>query len=77
MDLSHFSTGSGPPLILLHALGMSKSAWRPVVPLLAQGRRLLIASRQAPRARRALPAARHITLRGCGHVPMWDDPPSR
>ena len=21
-----------------------------------------------------LPAARHVTLRGCGHVPMWDDP---
>jgi pimeloyl-ACP methyl ester carboxylesterase len=36
--------------------------------------RLLIHSRQAPRARRALPAARHVTLRGCGHVPMWDDP---
>jgi pimeloyl-ACP methyl ester carboxylesterase len=36
--------------------------------------RLLIASRQAPRARRALPEARHLTLRGCGHVPMWDDP---
>ena len=35
--------------------------------------RLLIYSRQAPRARRALPAARHITLRGCGHVPTWDD----
>jgi pimeloyl-ACP methyl ester carboxylesterase len=36
--------------------------------------RLLIFSRQAPRARRALPDARHVTLRGCGHVPMWDDP---
>ena len=36
--------------------------------------RLLIASRQAPRARRMLPQARHVTLRGCGHVPMWDDP---
>jgi pimeloyl-ACP methyl ester carboxylesterase len=36
--------------------------------------RLLIASRQAPRARRALPEARHVRLRGCGHVPMWDDP---
>jgi pimeloyl-ACP methyl ester carboxylesterase len=36
--------------------------------------RLLIASRQAPRARRALPEARHVPLRGCGHVPMWDDP---
>jgi pimeloyl-ACP methyl ester carboxylesterase len=36
--------------------------------------RLLIYSRQAPRARRALPHARHVTLRGCGHVPTWDDP---
>ena len=36
--------------------------------------RLLLASRQAPRARRVLPAARHLLLRGCGHVPMWDDP---
>jgi pimeloyl-ACP methyl ester carboxylesterase len=36
--------------------------------------RLLIYSRQAPRARRALPQARHLTLRGCGHVPTWDDP---
>jgi pimeloyl-ACP methyl ester carboxylesterase len=36
--------------------------------------RLLIYSRQAPRARRRLPAARHVTLHGCGHVPTWDDP---
>lgn len=36
--------------------------------------RLLIYSRQAPRARRRLPGARHVTLHGCGHVPMWDDP---
>ena len=36
--------------------------------------RLLIYSRQAPRARRTLPAAVHLTLRGCGHVPTWDDP---
>jgi pimeloyl-ACP methyl ester carboxylesterase len=36
--------------------------------------RLLIFSRQAPRARRVLPAARHVTLHGCGHVPTWDDP---
>ena len=36
--------------------------------------RLLIFSRQAPRARRALPDARHVVLRGCGHVPTWDDP---
>ena len=36
--------------------------------------RLLIFSRQAPRARRMLPDARHVVLRGCGHVPTWDDP---
>ena len=36
--------------------------------------RLLVHSRQAPRARRALPEARHVTLHGCGHVPTWDDP---
>jgi pimeloyl-ACP methyl ester carboxylesterase len=36
--------------------------------------RLLIYSRQAPRARRRLPEAHHVVLRGCGHVPTWDDP---
>jgi pimeloyl-ACP methyl ester carboxylesterase len=30
--------------------------------------------RQAARAARAIPRARLITLRGCGHVPMSDDP---
>lgn len=29
---------------------------------------------QAPRARAALPRARHVTLAGCGHVPFTDDP---
>jgi len=54
--------------------------WRAPVPVcpttIAWGERdrLLIFSRQAPRARRLLPEARHIVLRGCGHVPMWDDP---
>jgi pimeloyl-ACP methyl ester carboxylesterase len=36
--------------------------------------RLLIYSRQAPRARRRLPRATHVTLTGCGHIPTWDDP---
>jgi pimeloyl-ACP methyl ester carboxylesterase len=35
--------------------------------------RLLIYSRQAPRARERLPRARHVTL-GAGHVPFFDDP---
>jgi pimeloyl-ACP methyl ester carboxylesterase len=34
----------------------------------------LLLPRQAARARAALPAARHVTLFGCGHVPTWDDP---
>ena len=34
----------------------------------------LLLPRQADRARAALPAARHVTLFGCGHVPTWDDP---
>jgi len=29
---------------------------------------------QAPRACDVLPRARHVTLRGCGHVPTFDDP---
>ena len=36
--------------------------------------RLLLYSRQSARARRLLPDARHVPLRGCGHVPTWDDP---
>ena len=54
--------------------------WRAPVPAcpttIAWGERdrLLIFSRQAPRARRALPQARHVVLRGCGHIPTWDDP---
>jgi pimeloyl-ACP methyl ester carboxylesterase len=29
---------------------------------------------QAKRALRELPNARHVPLRGAGHVPTWDDP---
>jgi pimeloyl-ACP methyl ester carboxylesterase len=29
---------------------------------------------QAPRARRLLPRARHVTLPRCGHIPFYDDP---
>jgi pimeloyl-ACP methyl ester carboxylesterase len=53
--------------------------WRPVAPecptTIGWGERdrLLLTSRQAPRARRLLPAARHELLHGCGHVPMPDD----
>jgi pimeloyl-ACP methyl ester carboxylesterase len=61
---------------LLEAL----DGWRAPVPACpttvawGQRDRLLIFSRQAPRARRRLPGARHVVLRGCGHVPTWDNP---
>jgi pimeloyl-ACP methyl ester carboxylesterase len=50
---------------------------RPVCPATvawAEHDRLLLTSRQAPRARRLLPDVHHTILTGCGHVPMWDDP---
>jgi pimeloyl-ACP methyl ester carboxylesterase len=34
----------------------------------------LLLPTEALRARRELPGARHVWLRGCGHVPMSDDP---
>jgi pimeloyl-ACP methyl ester carboxylesterase len=45
----------------------------PVTIAWAEKDRLLL-PRQAERARRALPWARHLKLFGCGHVPTWDDP---
>jgi pimeloyl-ACP methyl ester carboxylesterase len=35
----------------------------------------LLLPRQARRARRAMPKARHVWLPGCGHTPFSDDPP--
>jgi pimeloyl-ACP methyl ester carboxylesterase len=35
---------------------------------------LILLPHQAGRAARAIPSARMVTLRGCGHVPMTDDP---
>jgi pimeloyl-ACP methyl ester carboxylesterase len=37
-------------------------------------RDLVLPPWQAEVARAALPHAEHVTLRGAGHVPMWDDP---
>jgi pimeloyl-ACP methyl ester carboxylesterase len=38
------------------------------------GRDLVLPPWQAEVARAVLPDATHLTLRGAGHVPMWDDP---
>jgi len=45
----------------------------PVTIAWAERDRLLL-PRQAPRAARAVPSAKMLTLRGCGHVPTCDDP---
>jgi pimeloyl-ACP methyl ester carboxylesterase len=45
----------------------------PVTVAWAERDRILL-PHQAARARAALPAARHVVLDGCGHVPMSDDP---
>jgi len=34
--LAHSRSGSGAPLVLLHALGLSRGSWTPVVPALAE-----------------------------------------
>ena len=36
----HDAVGDGPPLALLHGVGMSRFAWSPVIPLLAKRRRV-------------------------------------
>jgi pimeloyl-ACP methyl ester carboxylesterase len=38
------------------------------------GRDLVLPRWQAETAKRRLPQAEHVLLRGVGHVPMWDDP---
>jgi pimeloyl-ACP methyl ester carboxylesterase len=46
----------------------------PVMVVWGSRDRLLLARRQAARARRVLPRARHEWLDGAGHLPMWDAP---
>jgi pimeloyl-ACP methyl ester carboxylesterase len=46
----------------------------PVMVVWGSRDRLLLARRQAARARRVLPSARHEWLNGAGHLPMWDAP---
>jgi pimeloyl-ACP methyl ester carboxylesterase len=51
-------------------------AGAPTVPVtIAWGERdLILRPHQADRARARLPSASPVTLRGCGHLPMTDDP---
>src|SRR5215216_6494306 len=34
--LAHTRTGRGPPVVLLHGIGLARAVWDPVVPLLAR-----------------------------------------
>ncbi|HEX5310083.1 MAG TPA: alpha/beta fold hydrolase [Solirubrobacteraceae bacterium] len=45
----------------------------PVLLATPQSDRVLPGARHAPRYRREIPDVKAITLRDCGHVPMWDD----
>ena len=39
--LAYDRTGTGPPLVLLHGIGMCKEVWRPLTPLLAPTREVI------------------------------------
>lgn len=39
--LNYVESGEGPVLVLLHGIGMSSNAWKPVMPLLSQSRRVI------------------------------------
>lgn len=45
----------------------------PVLLASPQFDRILPPERHAPRFKREIPGVEAVTLRGCGHVPMWDD----
>ena len=68
------------PVVRRHAAGVLAKRFSggerievPVTIAWAEKDRLLL-PRQAPRAARAVPGARLVTLTGCGHVPTYDDP---
>jgi pimeloyl-ACP methyl ester carboxylesterase len=67
--------GDGFHATLPHADGYEFPAGDlPVPATIAWGTRdALLLPTQARRARRRLPSANHVWLRGCGHVPMSDD----
>jgi pimeloyl-ACP methyl ester carboxylesterase len=74
-DARALRDGPGFPAVARASRGY-RFGGRPDVPVtVAWGTRdRILLPRQADRARRMLPGARHVTLRGCGHVPMNDAP---
>ena len=69
--VNHFAAERGPRWWVERALAPAsrKLGWHPDF-----SRDALLPPTQARRARRALPGARHVWLKGLGHVPMGDDP---
>jgi pimeloyl-ACP methyl ester carboxylesterase len=61
----HYTSGSGPTLILLHGIGMSHAVWRPVIPYLCATRRIVVFDTAGfgatpPLANGALPTIAHL-----------------
>ena len=74
-DALALRTGAGftPVARAARAYSFTKQISVPVTVAWGTRDRILL-PRQAMRARAVLPAARHVWLPGCGHVPMSDDP---
>lgn len=72
------SVASSPGMLptLRAAVGYQALGGATTTPLtIAWGQRdALLLPRQGPRAIERLPFAQLVPLRGCGHVPLWDDP---
>ena len=67
--------GFGPTLAAMSRAHFAGGEDVPETATVAWGEKdRLLLPRQAERARRALPRARHLLLPGCGHLPMSDDP---
>ena len=67
--------GFWPTFSALHSRHFTGgAAVRPPATIAWGERDRLLLPRQAERARRAMPQARHVWLVGCGHVPTYDDP---
>jgi pimeloyl-ACP methyl ester carboxylesterase len=75
-DLDAFVAAPGFDIVARAGRGYVYASPAPTVPVtVAWGTRdRILWPRQARRAAELLPAAQHVLLKGCGHIPMTDDP---